>query len=36
MYGPNILPMDVVYFARWKTNDNVWGKIGKHIFCYAE
>lgn len=36
LYGPNILPMDVVYFATWETNDNVWGQIGNHIFCYAE
>lgn len=36
MYGPNVLPMDVYYFATWQTNDNVWGRIGDHIFCYAE
>jgi len=36
LYGPNILPMDVYYFATWETNDNVWGQIGKHIFCGAE
>ena len=36
LYGPNILPMDVVYFATWETNSNVWGRIGNHIFCYAE
>ena len=36
LYGPNILPMDVFYFATWKTNDNVWGQIEDHIFCYAE
>jgi spore germination cell wall hydrolase CwlJ-like protein len=36
LYGPNILPLDVVYFTRWETNDNVWGQIGKHIFCYEE
>lgn len=36
LYGPNILPMDVYYFATWETNDNVWGQIGNHIFCYAE
>ena len=34
--GPNILPMDVYYFATYPTNDNVWGQIGGHIFCYAE
>lgn len=36
LYGPNILPMDVYYFATWETNDNVWGQIEDHIFCYAE
>lgn len=36
LYGPNILPMDVYYFAREETNANVWGRIGKHIFCFAE
>lgn len=36
LYGPNILPMDVYYFATWETNSNVWGRIGNHIFCYAE
>lgn len=36
LYGPSILPMDVFYFARWETNPNVWGQIGRHIFCFAE
>lgn len=35
MYGPYILPKDVYYFATFKTNNNVWGEIGGHIFCYA-
>ena len=34
LYGPYILPMDVTYFARFATNNNVWGTIGGHIFCY--
>ena len=33
--GPNILPMDVMYFANSPENDQVWGKIGRHIFCYG-
>ena len=33
--GPNILPMDVMYFATYPENDRVWGKIGGHIFCYS-
>ena len=36
LYGPNILPMDVYYFATWETNASVWGQIDNHIFCYAE
>ena len=23
-------------FAQQPTNDNVWGKIGGHVFCYQE
>lgn len=34
LYGPYVLPVDVYYFARTATNDNVWGSIGGHIFCY--
>ena len=34
IYGPYILPETVVFFAWEKVNDNVWGNIGKHIFCH--
>ena len=34
LYGPYILPENVVYFAWEKVNNKVWGRIGKHIFCY--
>ena len=34
IYGPYILPEDVVHFATFRTTDNVWGRIGGHIFCY--
>lgn len=34
MYGEPVLPMDVVYFSREGENENVWGKIGGHVFCY--
>lgn len=34
LYGPNILPEDVVFFSMQGENKNVWGKIGCHIFCY--
>lgn len=33
--GPNILPMNVMYFATYPENDRVWGQIGGHIFCYG-
>lgn len=32
--GPYVLPMDVVFFATYPVNDNIWGEIGGHIFCY--
>lgn len=32
--GPYVLPIDVYYFATYRTNENVWGKIGGHVFCY--
>ncbi len=32
--GPYVLPMDVVHFATYPVNKNVWGQIGGHIFCY--
>ena len=33
--GPNILPMDVMYFATYPENEQVWGQIGRHVFCYG-
>lgn len=36
LYGPYVLPTDVVYFATEATNANVWGEIGGHVFCYEE
>lgn len=34
VYGPYVLPVEVYYFDTTPVNDNVWGKIGGHIFCY--
>jgi hypothetical protein len=34
MYGPYILPKDVVFYATYQVNNNVWGQIGGHWFCY--
>ena len=33
--GPYVLPIDVVFFATYPVNKNVWGEIGGHTFCYA-
>lgn len=35
LYGPYVVPEDVVFFARFAVNDKVWGKIGAHTFCYS-
>lgn len=35
LYGPSILPDDVVFFSRNGENDRVWGAIEDHVFCYA-
>lgn len=32
--GPNIVPLEVVFFSQKGENDNVWGTIGGHVFCY--
>ena len=32
--GPYILPKEVVFYAKFKENDNFWGQIGDHYFCY--
>lgn len=34
IYGPYILPEDVVHFATYRATKNVWGQIGGHYFCY--
>ncbi|MBQ8851245.1 MAG: cell wall hydrolase [Oscillibacter sp.] len=34
LQGGNILPVDVVYFSREGENDQEWGTIGNHVFCY--
>lgn len=36
LYGPYVLPMDVMVFAQQPTTEKVWGKIGGHVFCYQE
>lgn len=35
LYGPSILPGEVVFFSRTGENVRVWGTIGDHVFCYA-
>ena len=34
IYGPYVRPDNVFFFATYAATDNVWGKIGNHIFCY--
>jgi len=34
LYGPYVVPEEVVFYATYKENDNYWGKIGDHYFCY--
>lgn len=34
LYGPTILPIDVVFFSRKGENSRIWGTIGGHVFCY--
>ena len=36
LYGPYVLPVDVYYYGTTPITDNVWGRIGGHIFCYAD
>lgn len=36
LLGPYVLPEDVFYFATSAKTSKVWGKIGGHIFCYAD
>lgn len=33
--GYNVLSTDVFFFSRNAVNKNVWGRIGKHVFCKA-
>lgn len=34
LYGPYVLPKEVMFYGRVRTTDSVWGNIGDHIFCY--
>ena len=34
MYGPHVVPGDVVFFSTGAINGNVWGTIGNHTFCH--
>lgn len=35
MYGPYVLPEDVVYFSTWSAEGKVWGEIGDYTFFYS-
>ena len=32
--GPYVVPKDVVFFASFAVNKNIWGTIGNHTFCH--
>ena len=34
LYGPHVVPEDVVFFSTGAVNGNVWGTIGHHTFCH--
>lgn len=34
LYGPYLLPKDVMFYGRVRTTKKVWGNIGAHIFCF--
>lgn len=36
LLGPYVLPEDVFYFATTAKTSKIWGKIGGHVFCYAD
>lgn len=36
LLGPYVLPEDVYYFATTAKTSKIWGKIGGHVFCYAD
>lgn len=36
LYGPYVLPIDVMYYGRVRTTKKVWGSIGRHIFCFPD
>lgn len=36
MYGPYLLPRDVLYYAPWQIGGDVWGQVGSYWFAYRE
>ena len=36
LYGPYLLPIDVYYYGTTPITNNVWGRIGGHVFCYPD
>ena len=36
MYGPYILPRDVLCYAPWQIGGDVWGQVGNYWFAYRE
>lgn len=36
MYGPYILPKDVLYYSPWWIDGDVWGQVGSYWFAWQE
>lgn len=36
LYGPYVLPKEVMFYGRVRTTDSLWGSIGRHIFRYPK
>ena len=35
MYGPYLLPEDVLYYSTWSPEGKTWGMIGDYHFFYS-
>lgn len=34
LYGPYVLPINVMFYGRVRTTKKLWGNIGGHLFCF--
>lgn len=35
MYGPYVLPKEVVFYSQWEKNGELWGQLGDYTFAYT-